>query len=65
LFNMVGMCDGLSGLSVRTFTHGLEWSVEQMEVLLMEVRNEWRDKRIHSYLPIYVVYGQKPPQEDA
>ena len=52
LFNMVGMCDGLSGLSVRTFTHGLEWSVEQMEVLLMEVRNEWKDKRIHSYLPM-------------
>jgi hypothetical protein len=73
LFNMVGMTEGLSGLSVRTFTHGLEWTVEQMEVLLMEVRNEWKDKSFtlifqcrHSYLLAshdlltdrsYVVYG--------
>ena len=54
LFNMVGMCDGLSGLSVRTFIHGLGWQVEPMEVLLMEVRNEWKDRKIHAYLPMCV-----------
>lgn len=52
LFNMVGMCDGLSGLSVRTFTHGLGWSVEEMEVLFMDVRKEWQNKKIHAYLPM-------------
>ena len=52
LFNMVGMVEGLSGLSQRTFTRGLGWTVEEMEVLLMEVRNEWKNKKIHSYLPM-------------
>ncbi|KAK3047049.1 hypothetical protein LTR09_011474 [Extremus antarcticus] len=61
LFNMVGMVDGVSGLSQRVFTRALGWSIEEMEVLLMEVRNEWQNKRIHSYIPIYVVIGQKPP----
>lgn len=52
LFNMVGMCDGLSGLSLRVFTQILGWSVEEMELLLMRVRAEWRRKGIHSYLPM-------------
>jgi len=61
VLNFVGMSDGLTGLSLRVFTKILGWSVEEMEVLLMQVRAEWKKKYIHSYLPIYVVYGQKPP----
>lgn len=52
IFLLVGMFEGLQGLSVRTFTHGLGWSVPEMEALLMEVRNEFKSKRIHSYLPV-------------
>ena len=48
LFMMVGLVDGLSGLSQRVFTKALGWSVEEMEVLLMEVRNEWQDSKVHS-----------------
>ena len=51
-FNLVGLMDGLSGLSQRTFTKGLGWSVEEMEVLLMEVRDECKNRRIHSYFPM-------------
>lgn len=52
LFNLVGMVEGVSGLSTRTFTRGLGWTIEELEVLLMEVRKEWMNKRIHSYLPM-------------
>lgn len=52
LLFLVGLLDGISGLSVRTFTNGLGWSVESLEVLLMEVKNEWKQKRIHTYLPL-------------
>ena len=52
LFCMVGIVDGVSGLSQRVFTKGLAWTIEEMEVLLMEVRNEWNNKRIHSYIPM-------------
>ncbi|GAB1729871.1 hypothetical protein NU195Hw_g2254t1 [Hortaea werneckii] len=61
LFSLVGMLEGLSGLSQRVFTKALGWSVEEMELLLMDVKRELKNRRIHTYFPIYVVYGQKPP----
>jgi SAM-dependent methyltransferase len=60
-YNLVGVSEGLTGLSIRVFTQILGWSVEEMEMLLTQVRAEWRKRTIHSYLPIWVVYGQKPP----
>lgn len=52
LLLLVGMHDGLDGLSLRTFTQFLGWSVPEMEVLLAQVRAEWKQKRIHTYLPM-------------
>lgn len=60
-YNIVGMSEGLTGLSIRLFTRILGWTVEEMELLLMQIRAEWRKRMIHSYLPMWVVYGQKPP----
>ncbi|KAF0635454.1 hypothetical protein FPSE5266_01987 [Fusarium pseudograminearum] len=50
----------LSGLSMALFTKGLGWSVEEVEVFLTKVRTDMRDRRIHAWWPIHVVYGQKP-----
>ncbi|KAM0231915.1 hypothetical protein ACHAPO_008213 [Fusarium lateritium] len=50
----------LSGLSLALFTKGLGWSVEEVEVFLAKVRTDMRDRRIHAWWPIHVVYGQKP-----
>jgi len=50
---------GLQGISLAVFTRFLGWEVQEMEVLLAQVRKEWRQRRIHSYWPIYVVYGRK------
>lgn len=52
LLNVIGLLDGLSGLSQRVFTHGLGWSLEEMEGLLMQVRDECANRRIHSYFPL-------------
>jgi SAM-dependent methyltransferase len=60
LLFLVGYLEGLSGLSLRCFTLGLGWSPEEMEVLLAKVRTEAKSKRLHCYLPVYVVTGQKP-----
>lgn len=51
-FNLIGMVEGVSGLSRATFIRGLGWTVDELEVLLMEVKKEWMNKRIHSYLPM-------------
>nr|OQO25088.1 hypothetical protein B0A51_06369 [Rachicladosporium sp. CCFEE 5018] len=58
--NLHGFYHGVDGLSQRVFTKALGWSVEEMEVMCAQVRNECLDRRIHTYFPIYVVYGQKP-----
>ena len=52
LYFLVGVLDGITGLSLRVFTQGLGWTVEEMEVLLMDVRKEWKNRAIHSYVPM-------------
>ncbi|GJN72255.1 hypothetical protein PLICBS_006327 [Purpureocillium lilacinum] len=52
--------NGLSGLSMALFTRALGWSPAELEVFLAGVRKQMRDRSIHGYWPIYVVYAQKP-----
>ncbi|SPO05586.1 related to methyltransferase [Cephalotrichum gorgonifer] len=52
----------LYGLSVALFTRGLGWTIEELQVFLVQVRREMRDPKIHAYIPVYVVYGQKPAE---
>lgn len=59
-FGLGAMLQGLQGISLATFTRFLGWQVEELEVLLAQVRSEWRQRRVHSYWPIFVVYGRKP-----
>lgn len=49
------MQNGVRGISLRVFTNMLGWSVEQLEVLLAEVKAEWgQSKAVHAYVPVYV-----------
>ncbi|KAG0646367.1 putative methyltransferase tdiE [Hyphodiscus hymeniophilus] len=43
---------GLQGLSLALFTRGLGWSVDELEVLLADVRKDMKNPRIHSYWPM-------------
>ncbi|KJZ77674.1 hypothetical protein HIM_02851 [Hirsutella minnesotensis 3608] len=52
--------NGASGLSMALFTRALGWKPEEVEVFLVDVRKEMRNRSIHAYWPIYVVYAQKP-----
>jgi hypothetical protein len=54
------LCDGLQGVSLKPLTKGLGWSVEEVEVFLVDVRKSLMDKSIHSYLTFHVCYGQRP-----
>ncbi|KAK4233412.1 hypothetical protein C8A03DRAFT_38877 [Achaetomium macrosporum] len=53
-------CGGLYGLSVALFTRALGWSTTELEVFLADVRKDLRNRQIHAYWAIYVVYGQRP-----
>lgn len=47
-FNWTQLYEGLQAMSLRIFTRVLGWSQEDMEMLLLEVRNNLRDSRIHA-----------------
>lgn len=49
MFEMINMDEGLGSLSMMLFTRALNWSVEQVELFLMKVRNDVKDRNIHCY----------------
>lgn len=63
-FEMVNMVDGIEGLSFRLFSKALGMSMEAIQLNLMEVRNEAKNSRIHSYYPFYIIFGRKPGAEE-
>ena len=46
------MCYGIEGFSLALFTRILGWKKEEVDVFLMKVRRDIRDRSIHSYLPM-------------
>jgi hypothetical protein len=59
-FRRVAISDGLRNICSRVFTRWLGWTVEQIEVYLVEVRKSLHDSSKHVYFPLYIVFGQKP-----
>lgn len=64
LYGLVNLLDGLHGLSVKIFTELLGYHSESLEMLLTECRRELRRRDVHSYYPVWVILGQKPPRVD-
>ncbi|KAK0654946.1 S-adenosyl-L-methionine-dependent methyltransferase [Cercophora newfieldiana] len=60
MYNLVQIENGLEAFSLKLFSGILGWEAEDVKALLMKVRSDLRDKRIHSYFNFHVVYGQKP-----
>lgn len=43
---------GLQALSLMLFTKVLGWSVEEVEAILVSVRQDLKNRRIHAYWPV-------------
>jgi SAM-dependent methyltransferase len=52
--------DGLEGFSMKLFTNLLGWSKEDVQTFLVDVRKDLKDRSIHAFAEISVVYGRKP-----
>ncbi|KAI9729539.1 MAG: hypothetical protein M1834_006735 [Cirrosporium novae-zelandiae] len=57
------LLEGIQAIALGPLTRGLHWSREEVEVWLVQVRKAYTDTKTHSFMPFYVVYGQKPRQE--
>jgi ubiquinone/menaquinone biosynthesis C-methylase UbiE len=49
LFEMVNMTEGVEGLTMMAFTRALKWSPERVQLFLLDVRNQVKDRSVHSY----------------
>ncbi|KAG6200483.1 hypothetical protein E4U10_002399 [Claviceps purpurea] len=54
------LLDGLQAIAMGPLTRGLRWHREQVEMLLMEVRQAYHDNNALMYMPLHVTYAQKP-----
>lgn len=59
-FELVNFIHGIEGLTMRIFSKGLGMPVEEIQLLLMEVRKEAENSKIHSYYPFYIIFGKRP-----
>ena len=51
-WHMINTLDGLQGFTMRSFTGILGMKPENVEVLLVQVRKDIRNRKIHSYWPM-------------
>lgn len=47
--NLTNVADGIT---LPVFTRALDWTIEEVETLLVDAKRDLRDKKIHSYLTL-------------
>ena len=52
--------DGVQAIALGPMSRGMGWSREQIEVFLVSVRRAYCDNTALLYMPMHIVYGQKP-----
>ncbi|OLN88616.1 hypothetical protein CCHL11_01775 [Colletotrichum chlorophyti] len=62
IWNGENMATGLEAFSLAALTRGHDWSRAEVEVFLMDVRKEIRNRGLHAYWPVYCVIGRKPEE---
>ncbi|KAF4982962.1 hypothetical protein FZEAL_1532 [Fusarium zealandicum] len=62
-WSMENALSGLSAMSLALFTRVLGWTREDVEMFLVEVRKDLRNKNIHGYWRVLAVSGQKSESE--
>lgn len=60
LWQMTNFLDGIHAVTMTIFTKGLGMAREEVELLLVDVRNDIKNLGVHFYFLTYFVYGQKP-----
>lgn len=54
------LVDGIQAIAMGPLTRGCGWTREQVELFLIEVRKAYQDNSMLAYMPLHIVYGQKP-----
>ncbi|KAK2002257.1 methyltransferase domain-containing protein [Colletotrichum falcatum] len=57
------MLAGAEGFTMASLTRAFDWTPEEVNVLLVDVRNEIKNKNTHAYTLWYCITGKKPDKE--
>ncbi|KAF9872753.1 hypothetical protein CkaCkLH20_09616 [Colletotrichum karsti] len=55
---------GWEAICMAPLVRGLGWSYAEVQVLLAENRRDFNNRNIHSYFPIWTMYGRKPQKKE-
>ncbi|KAF5705919.1 hypothetical protein FMUND_11895 [Fusarium mundagurra] len=55
--------NNLEGHTMRVWHQIMDWPEDEYQVFLLNMRTAFKDKRIHGYIRVRYVYGQKPDAE--
>ncbi|KAK1545410.1 UMTA [Colletotrichum paranaense] len=64
-WNFHNFVDAAEAMALAPLTRVHNWTKEEVQVFLVGVRKDMRDKKIHSYMPIYTLVGRKPLKENS
>ncbi|KAF4335839.1 methyltransferase [Fusarium beomiforme] len=54
------LTDGLQAIALGPMSRGMGWSRDQIEVFLVDVRRAYSDNTALLYMPMHIIYGQRP-----
>ncbi|KAI8256683.1 Secondary metabolism regulator LAE1 [Colletotrichum sp. SAR 10_98] len=54
---------GFEGFLMGPLTRILDWTPEEVQVLLIDVRRDLHNRNVHAYWPVYSLWGRKPTEE--
>ncbi|WQF77914.1 Putative S-adenosyl-L-methionine-dependent methyltransferase superfamily [Colletotrichum destructivum] len=60
IWNNENVLSGIEGFSMAALTRGHEWTREEVNVFLIDVRKDLKDRNIHAYWPVYFITGRRP-----
>lgn len=58
------LSDTLPAASYKPFNDSLDWSRDEIEVFLAEVRQSLKERSIHAYMKNYTVFGRRPSADE-
>ena len=59
-WNMINILEGLEGFCLALMTRGLGWKKEEVDVFVAKVSSDIKNRGIHAYYPMPVIWGRKP-----
>ncbi|KAL0939160.1 methyltransferase domain-containing protein [Colletotrichum truncatum] len=65
IWNNENMMAGLEAFSMAPLTRAHEWTREEVNVFLIDVRKDIHNRDVHAYWPIYCIIGRKPEKGES